>query len=367
MKRKNLAIISPAQNAYSETFIQAHKNLINANVSYYYGGSIPSNLDGKGNINPIFKKGVNKLIGNQKNDNEWDIKKALKDSLKKENIEIVLAEYGTAGNRIFPICQELNLPLIVHFHGYDATTYEILKNNNNYKEMFAYASKIIAVSKAMYKQLLSIGCPEEKLILNTYGPNDEFNKLQSSCEEELFIGIGRFTDKKAPYYTILAFKEVVKKFPNAQLKLAGDGALKNTCENLIKLYSLDKNVQLLGVITPEEYRNYLLKARAFVQHSVTAADGDMEGTPLAVLEASSAGVPVISTNHAGIPDVIIHEKSGLLVNEHDVDGMAKNMLRFLEDKTLAKEMGKYGKENILANFSMTKHIETLNKIIIDTV
>jgi glycosyltransferase involved in cell wall biosynthesis len=363
MKKVNLAIISPSQNAYSETFIQAHKNLIDANISYYYGASIPTHLEGKGVINPILKKGINKLIGKQKNDADWDAKKALKNSFKKEKIAVVLAEYGTVGARILPVCKELNLPLIVHFHGYDASVYDVLEKYKNYKNVFEYATKIIAVSKAMEAQLLSIGCPKEKLVLNTYGPNNEFHKLTPTMEDELFVGIGRFTDKKAPYYTILAFKEVVKEFPNAKLMIGGNGVLMNTCENLIKLYGLEKNIDLLGVITPETYRNYLLKARAFVQHSITASNGDMEGTPLAVLEASSAGIPVISTIHAGIPDVIIDGKTGLLVNEHDVTGMTKKMLMLLTNKKLAIEMGHAGKKNISEHFSMQKHINTLNELI----
>ena len=366
MKKINLAIVSPLQNAYSETFIKAHKELIDANVLYYSGGTIPTHLEGLGNINPsyfLLKKIVNRLIGRKMTDPRWAIKEALKDSFKKEKIKVVLAEYGPVANDILSICKSLNLPMIVHFHGYDASVSEVLKANDNYKEVFEYASSIVVVSKVMHHNLLSLSCPEDKLLLNPYGPNDAFQKLTPSMEEETLIGIGRFTDKKAPYYTILAFKEVVKKIPNAKLKLAGDGILFNTCKNLIKLYGLDSNIELIGVITPKEFQNELLKARAFVQHSITASNGDMEGTPLAVLESSSAGIPVISTIHAGIPDVIIHGETGLLVNEHDVEGMANQMIELLNDKSLAIKMGNAGKIYIKENFSMKKHIDVLDGLV----
>lgn len=363
MSKKRLAILSPSQNAYSETFIQAHKELIDATIYYYYGNSIPFYLEGKGNLNPIYKKAINKLIGYQKNDAEWDIKQALKKSLKENKIEVVLAEYGTTAARVLPICIELNLPLIVHFHGYDATVYDVLKQHNNYKELFAYAKYIIAVSKAMFEQLINIGCPKEKLILNTYGPNDDFLKLTPTLEIEQFIAIGRFTDKKAPYYTILAFKQVVDQNTNAKLIMAGDGHLLNTCKNLVKLYQLEKNVTFVGVITPNEFREYLKNCRAFVQHSITAENGDMEGTPLAVLEASAASIPVISTNHAGIPDVVINNETGYLVDEHDVNTMATKMIDLLNDKEKASKMGKTAKQRIQDHFSMQKHIDTLNILI----
>ena len=215
----------------------------------------------------------------------------------------------------------------------------------------------------MYEQLIKIGCPKEKLILNTYGPNDDFLKLTPTLEKEQFIAIGRFTNKKAPYYTILAFKNVVTQYPNAKLIMAGDGYLLNTCKNLVKLYQLEKNVAFVGVITPDEYRNYLTNSRAFVQHSITAENGDMEGTPLAVLEASAAGIPVISTNHAGIPDVVINNETGYLVDEHDVNTMATKMIDLLNDKEKASKMGQASKQRIQDHFSMQKHIDTLNILI----
>ena len=122
-----------------------------------------------------------------------------------------------------------------------------------------------------------------------------------------------------------------------------------------------------GVISPEKFLNYLSKARAFIQHSITAENGDMEGTPVSVMEASAAGLPVISTLSAGIPEVIIHNKTGLLVEEHDVDNMAKNIVKLLKDKKVAIEYGEEGKKNIKNNFSMKHHIKIISDLINNSV
>ena len=225
--------------------------------------------------------------------------------------------------------------MIVHFHGYDASTFKVIEKCNNYKEVFNYASKVIVVSKKMEQMILKLDCLKEKLVYNVYGPRSEFDKVKPTYSKKQFIGIGRFIDKKAPYLTILAFKKVLEKQPDAKLLLAGDGALFNTCKNLINHYKLEANVELLGVISSEQYRKYLSESLAFVQHSIRSIIGDMEGTPLAILEASSAGLPVISTLHAGIPDVIQDGKTGLLCREHDVEAMACNMLKILDDTSLA--------------------------------
>ena len=121
------------------------------------------------------------------------------------------------------------------------------------------------------------------------------------------------------------------------------------------------------MITQDEFVNYLVTARAYVQHSITALDGDMEGTPVTILEASAAGIPVISTRHAGIPDVIVDGETGLLVEEHDVEGMSKQMLMVLEDKGFANKLGANGKLFISKNFSREKNLSMLAQTIQNSI
>ncbi|MEO2064648.1 MAG: glycosyltransferase family 4 protein [Christiangramia sp.] len=359
----NIALLSPSQNSYSETFIKAHKEFLDGKIFYYYGGELPDKLEGGLVINSRKKRVLDILKGHYKL-NEFSLpEQALITSFKKNKIDLVFAEYGGTGEKIVSVCKKLNLPLIVHFHGSDASKYDILEANDNYSQVFDYACFVIAVSQKMYNDILAMGCPKEKLVYNVYGPRKEFQHLNPSFSKQQFIAIGRFVNKKAPYYLILSFKDVIKEFPDARLVIAGDGELFNVCDNLIKYYGLEKNIELSGVISPEEYREYLKASLAFVQHSITAIDGDAEGTPLSVLEASAAGVPVLSTYHAGIPDIIQNEENGLLVQEHDVEGMSNNMIWILNNVEHAKKMGANGKRIIQSNFTLKRHIEILNSLI----
>lgn len=358
----NIAIFSPNKNPYSETFIQAHKKFLMGKIFYYYGNG--SNIKLEGNVDLLssnrrrylkIKKNIFRLPQNYIHES-----KILR-SLDRNRIEVVLVEYGTHASDLLPILQKAALPFVVHFHGYDATVHEIIKKHNNYKELFSFAKSVVVVSKKMYKDLHNLGCPEFKLVYNSSGPHPDFSKINTNYSHLQFVSVGRFVDKKAPYYTIMAFKTVVEKHPKSKLLMAGDGPLYNACKNLVKYYRLEKSIKFLGIISPDEYKEILIHSLAFVQHSITALNGDTEGTPVAILEASAAGLPVIATNHAGIPDVIENEKSGLLCEEHDVEGMAKNMLRLIEDPNLVKNLGAYGKENIIRNFSMKRHIASLQK------
>lgn len=365
----NLAQIAPNQNAYSETFIQNHKKHFDANVKFYYGGYLPTHLEGEGYLGlsrcerliRTIKRYIFKYI-----DTFNDQEKALINSFQKHEIDIVFAEFGPVGATMTKICKHLQLPLIVNFHGADAFEETILKKNKeSYEEMFKYASKVIAVSKLMYDKLLKLGCPNEKLEYITYGPEDIFLDIQPTFKENSFLAVGRFVDKKAPYYTILALKEVIEKYPDAKLYMAGDGYLFNTCFNIAKYLHLDKNIIFLGVVNHEELLPYYGKVKAFVQHSITALNGDTEGTPVGILEASAAGIPVVSTRHAGIPDIIIDGETGLLAYEHDIEGMAQNMIYILDNIEKTIDMGKSGKKHIMNNFSMEIQMKSLNKIISD--
>jgi glycosyltransferase involved in cell wall biosynthesis len=215
--------------------------------------------------------------------------------------------------------------------------------------------------------LLDMGCPKNKLVYNVYGPRLDFQEITPKFTKQQFVAVGRFTNKKAPYYTILAFKEVLAEFPNAQLLMAGDGALLESCQNLVCYYGLSEQVQFLGVISQEHYRKLLSESLAFVQHSVTATDGDMEGTPLSILEASAAGLPVIATRHAGIPDVVVDGKTGLLCDEHDVNTMAINMKQLLINNDYAKQLGHAGKQLIQEKFNIASHIEKLQETLESTM
>ncbi|MFM8421765.1 MAG: glycosyltransferase, partial [Verrucomicrobiota bacterium] len=90
-------------------------------------------------------------------------------------------------------------------------------------------------------------------------------------------------------------------------------------------------------------------------------NGDMEGTPVAIIEAQSAGLPVVSTRHSGILDIVVHNETGFLVDEGDVAAMAEHMCTLLDDPELAKRMGAAGKKRIREHFTMEHHIQTINK------
>ncbi len=363
---KTIALISRNESSSSETFIRAHKNLLHANVKYYYNGSLPRCCEGHPPLQPTRRdaavKKAARAIGCRRDTTLHE--DLLIASFRRNRIQKVYAEYGPTGVAVLNVCRKTRLPLIVNFHGYDASARRCVERyREQYARMFEYAEAVVAVSQPMVAALVALGADRRKIACTPCGPQDSFCEVQPRFSEKMFVAAGRFVDKKAPYYTVLAFVRVLKSHPDARLYFAGDGPLLNACKNIARFYGCERAVIFPGVVDPPALRNLYERALGFVQHSITADDGDMEGTPVAVLEASAAGLPVVATEHAGIPDVVMHGQTGLLVREHDVDGMAANMIRLLEDRNYAISLGQRGRDYVKANFSISKHIGILNALI----
>jgi glycosyltransferase involved in cell wall biosynthesis len=295
--------------------------------------------------------------------------KALKTYFINHEINAVLAEYGQTGAMVCRVCKQMKLPLTVHFHGFDAYRRDVLeKFSKKYKDLFIYADAIIVVSKDMYNQLIQLGAPVNKLHLNPYGVDVElFQQTQPHKNLPVFIAVGRFVEKKAPHLTIEAFKKVITKVPQAKLIMVGDGPLLKNCADLVNSYHLNESVTLTGPLPHFELMKKMKEARAFVQHSVRPENNDSEGTPVAILEACSSGLPIISTRHAGIIDAVEQNVTGFLVEEGDSNQMSNYMIDLALDPDLASTMGKAGRNKMLKEYNMEHQIDSLWKIIENTI
>jgi glycosyltransferase involved in cell wall biosynthesis len=145
--------------------------------------------------------------------------------------------------------------------------------------------------------------------------------------------------------------------------MIGDGDLLESSRQIVRALGISENVEFAGPLTPADVAATMRNARAFVQHSLRTTDGDSEGTPVALLEAGACGLPVVSTRHAGIKDVVCEGETGFLVDEGDIDSMAEYMIRLAENPGLAAGLGRRFRQHVVANFSLNDSIERLWKIL----
>lgn len=349
-----LVLLGRDETAYSETFIGNHVSYLDAEFFSLKKYMPIDKKISKWNAKNIYyglKSIPNKVF--------------LKHFLAKYKGRAILAEYGVNGANVLPVCKELGLPLIVHFHGYDAHKRDIVEEyKEKYLDLFNYAKAIIVVSSYMRDAVVNLGAPPEKVHHIVCGIEPElFQRTNVAENPPVFFAGGRFTEKKAPYLTILAFRKVLESVPEAYLRFAGSGPLLPMCKDLVESLGMKGKIEFLGVIPAERMAVELQNCRAFIQHSIIASDGDSEGTPNTILEAGISGVPVVSTRHAGIQDVVIHNKTGFLVDEKDVDSMAEYIVELGRNPKLAKEIGDNAHMQILENYSINKSISKLKAVI----
>lgn len=363
MEAFNLCIIKPNKDAFSETFVQEHIDRLPGNKKVIYGGAFPVyDHEGRFLVKSIFglvsyliqKRLLNKMsIGVRTN--------ALRSYLKRERIDVVLAEYGMVGAMVAKACQLANVPLVIHFHGADAHHKgTVEKYRGLYKKMFEYASCVVAVSQEMVQSLNDLGAPPDKVILNPYGVDTSlFTVADISKSKADFLSVGRFVEKKSPLSVIEAFFILSKNVPDARLWMVGDGPLLFRAKELTEQLKLSDKITFTGVLSKTEIQTLMQRMRCFVQHSVTAVDGDKEGTPNTILEAGASGLAIVSTQHAGIKEAVINGKTGYLVPEHDVKGMANYMIKVANDVKLAADLGAKEAEHIRKNYDINFRINTL--------
>jgi glycosyltransferase involved in cell wall biosynthesis len=238
-----------------------------------------------------------------------------------------------------------------------------------YNAMLSRVSAIISVSDDMTNQLLKLGAEKNRIYKIPYGVDIElFSKTHPEKNGKILIFVGRFTEKKAPDLLLKAFQVVCEKLPDARLIMIGKGELYGLVMKTISNLHLDASVEVLGWQGPDVIADYMKTARAYVQHSLTAANGDSEGTPNSILEASACGLPIVSTYHAGIKEAVIHGVTGLLVEESDWKTMGEYMIELLDNPAKAGEMGNSAREHITRNYSLKtqagKLQDVLSKLVI---
>jgi len=375
-----LAIFIPERNVVSESFVGAHIDGLFDDALVVWGSPRPLFFGGGDGVLSGASGVLARLLGLG-----WrmDSKRAhgavgrrlpvrlyarsMAQFLRRSRVDVVLAEYGTTAVEIMEACSISGTPLVVHFHGYDAYQDQALERlSDAYKRLFRVASRIVAVSQDMRQHLVGIGAPPNRIICNPCGVDVcRFRGADPRAVPPLFLALGRFVQKKGPLLTVQAFSLVHSEEPDSRLVMLGDGPQHSECVSLAQRLGIDQNVVFPGSVDYSDVAGWMRRARCFVQHSMRASDGDSEGTPVAVLEASSCGLPVVSTKHGGIVDAVLEGQSGFLVDEGDVDAMAARMLRFAREPELAATMGEVGRGHMKDNYSSEKSLGRLRSTLIE--
>jgi colanic acid/amylovoran biosynthesis glycosyltransferase len=221
------------------------------------------------------------------------------------------------------------------FHGVDISAQErVASNLADYQDLFTDTELCLPISQLWQDKLLSYGCPPNKTVVQRMGVDlRHFSYHIKAPAEQTISGmtrtltifsVARFTEKKGLRYAIQSLLHLPDTI-SINFQIAGYGDLYIELRNQVNRLNLADKVTFLGALDAEQVKAHMADADVFLQPSITAPNGDMEGVPVAIMEAMAVGTPVIATIHSGIPELIIDEQHGLLVPEKDSQAIAAKL------------------------------------------
>jgi glycosyltransferase involved in cell wall biosynthesis len=293
---------------------------------------------------------------------------ALERRLRALQPRLMHAHFGTGGALALPLARRLGVPLIVTYHGADATKSDQAWRNGSHTHriylrrrtrLFREARRFIAVSDFIRRKLLAQGVADDRIIVHYIGIDTEYFAPTSSAEQRhgTVLFVGRLTEKKGCADLIRAMARVQANHASIELKVIGDGPLRESLETSAR-QSL-KRCAFLGQQPHEVIRREMAAARVFCVPSVTAADGDAEGFGLVFAEAQAMGTPVVSTTSGGIPEAVAHGRTGFLASERDIDGLARGLIDLIENCDLWRAFSAAGRKFVCHRFDLKKQTRLL--------
>ena len=367
--RERVLVLAPTAHAASETFIRANLNGLSLDLTAYFGDDFPLHAPWR----LVYGSAI--LLSKLFTRLHWlrlagfpaaCVAFAL---IRRHQPEVVMVEFGFEAVRVMEACAWSGVPLVVHFRGSDASAQHrlgLLKNR--YRRLLSIASGVIVKSRPMADTLLALGAPADRLLISPSGANASlFQGSAPAAAPPVLLAVGRFVAKKGPLETLrafgLLFRDPVLAASKPQLWMVGDGPLLASARSLVIELGLQERVRFLGVCSQARVAELMRQVRGFVQHSKVAPDGDSEGSPVAVMEAQLSGLPVVATRHAGIPEVVLENQTGLLVDEGDESAMAQAMSLLLLDPDLASRLGDGGRRRIKERFTIEHHLRQVEQLL----
>jgi glycosyltransferase involved in cell wall biosynthesis len=180
---------------------------------------------------------------------------------------------------------------------------------------------------------------------------------------ERVICVASLQPKKGHADLIDAIALLAQSRPGIGLELAGDGPERERIERRARERGVADRVALLGARSSDEVRARLAEASAFALPSVRLPSGRMEGIPVALMEAMASGVPVVATRLSGIPELVRHDVTGLLVEPHDPEGLAAALERLLSDEALAARLAGEARNLVERSFSLEAESRRLGDLL----
>ena len=226
----------------------------------------------------------------------------------------------------------------------------------------AGSAAVTACSGDLSRRAQGLGAPPERCTVIPYGVDpDAFHPLDSQARAALrdrlgipegallVLAVGRLVEKKGFRYLQDAFGRAFpdsRESPLALLWIAGSGDLEGDLDRRGRELGLGDRLRLLGDVAREGVRDLYQAADVLVVSSVHDSAGNVDGLPNVLMEGLGSGMPIIASEVAGIPDVIVHGKNGLLVPEKEPEPLAAALAALAQDGPMRRALGEAARASV---------------------
>jgi len=284
--------------------------------------------------------------------------------VQEERVALLHVHDGRLAPSFLSLARDLDLPLVTTFLGRDVSAH---LDDAGYRvalqQLFDAGTLFTVMSQAMARQVERLGCPATKIRVIPHGiPLNRFPFAPRRAPAQgpvILLTAGRLIPKKGPEVLAQAFVRLCEQGHDVMLRVIGDGEQRPWMAAIFTGAGVSKRVQFLGWQPPETVAAEMAGAHLFSLPSHVGPDGDAEGVPNVLKEAMASGMPVVSTRHAGIPELVEDGISGYLVPEGDVEALADRLERLLNEPERWEAMGQAGRTTIEAGYSLDSVVNRL--------
>jgi colanic acid/amylovoran biosynthesis glycosyltransferase len=276
---------------------------------------------------------------------------------------LIHAQFGPDGVMALPLARALGVPLVTSLRGYDLNRRRLLGSGRLSWMRYAIGrgrlmregALFLAVSEALRRRAVAQGFPEARTLTHHNGVHLSRFAPSDGDDGETVLHVGRLVEKKGTALLLRAFAGL----PRGRLVIIGDGPLRAALERLAGELGLAGRVRFLGLQPAEAVAEWMRRAALLAAPSLTARDGDAEGLPNVVVEAAASGLPVIGSDHEGIPEAVTDGRTGFIVPEGEVEPLARRIGELLASGPLRREMGRAGRALAEEKFDLGRQMRRL--------
>jgi len=257
------------------------------------------------------------------------------------------------------------VPVIIHLHSGEFDIFyekELCPLMKKYvKWIYSLADRVILLTDGWDKWFIdTINTGNSIVLYNGVSNYYDTTSVPLDKRDNIILFLGRLSEKKGIYDLLYALKDVLKDCPDAILKVCGDGEL-DKCKLLAKELNIDQNINFLGWVNEEEKFNLLNQSKVYILPSY------FEALPMSILEAMSAGIGIIATKVGGIPEIVIQDKNGLLIENAANNTIYKSIIYLLNNPSNLVRLGDNAKDSFSKNFDINTIVAQLKKIYSDVL